>query len=262
MEPLDTMRRQAATLRETRHRPFPVPREPWVIAQTWEHLLFAHWSVDPDSLAPLVPPPLAVDVRDGRAWIAVTPFVLSGLRVRLTPPPPVLSHFLETNVRTYVRLDGRPGILFFSLEATSVLAVTAARALYHLPYRHAEGSVSVDGEHVHYVLRRSDGTAMLEATYRPVSAAAPPAVGSLEQFLAERYCLYSTADDRLFRADIHHPPWPLAAAEGAIQCQGMVPPAVVQHPGGPLLHVARRQDVLTWRPVRVVTAPTASPQTG
>jgi len=253
MEPLDTMRRQAATLRETAHRPFPVSGEPWVIAQTWEHLLFAHWSVEPRSLAALVPPPLSVDVRDGRGWIAVTPFLLSGLRARLTPPLPVLSNFLETNVRTYVRMEGRPGILFFSLEATSRLAVNAARAVYHLPYQHANGTIAVDGKQVHYALRRCDGTAMVEATYWPAGAVATPADGSLEQFLAERYCLYSVAGGRLFRADIHHPPWQLAPGEGTIRSEGMIPPPIVRHPGRPLLHVARRQDVLTWRPVLAPT---------
>ncbi|MDB4893755.1 MAG: hypothetical protein JWN15_17, partial [Firmicutes bacterium] len=32
-------------LRHTAHRPWPLPSGPWLMAQTWERLLFAHWPV-------------------------------------------------------------------------------------------------------------------------------------------------------------------------------------------------------------------------
>ena len=50
-------------------------------------------------------------------------------------PRALATRFLEVNLRTYVRAaDDEAGIYFFSLEASSLLAVAAARLLYGLPY--------------------------------------------------------------------------------------------------------------------------------
>jgi uncharacterized protein YqjF (DUF2071 family) len=115
------------------HRPDPFSNRPWLGRQTWEHLLFAHWSVDPQAMAGVLPHGLELDLFGGRAWLALSPFFLSGLRPRFLPPIPGASRFLETNVRTYVRRGGRRGIYFFSLDATSRLAVTGARILTTCP---------------------------------------------------------------------------------------------------------------------------------
>ena len=44
---------------------------PWVQTQVWNHLLFAHWAVDPAVLRPLIPAGLEVDTFEGRAWVGV-----------------------------------------------------------------------------------------------------------------------------------------------------------------------------------------------
>ena len=93
--------------------------------QVWHDLLFAHWPVTPDELRSLVPAPLELDLYDGRAWVAVTPFHMSGVRIRGFPPMPGMSAFPELNVRTYVKFDGVPGVFFFSLDAGNRLAVGA-----------------------------------------------------------------------------------------------------------------------------------------
>ncbi len=56
------------------------------------------------------------------AWLGITPFRLTNLRLRGMPPLPWVSAFPELNVRTYATRDGRPGIWFFSLDAASALA--------------------------------------------------------------------------------------------------------------------------------------------
>src|SRR5690349_21363697 len=111
----------------------PPYRGPWVMAQTWLHLLFAHWPVPPEALRPYLPPELAVDTFDGTAWLGITPF-----EVRLRPRGlPVRMRFPELNVRTYTTVDGRRGIWFFSLDAGSLPAVLGARLSYRLPYHRA-----------------------------------------------------------------------------------------------------------------------------
>jgi len=70
------------------HRPWPLPAGPWVMAQSWHDLLFAHWSVDLAELRPLLPPQLQIDILRGRAWLAVVPFRMTGVRLRGTPAIP------------------------------------------------------------------------------------------------------------------------------------------------------------------------------
>ena len=94
--------------------------------------------------------------------------------------------------------------------------------------------------------RRSDGAGSFSASYRGVGPAAPAEPDTLEYFLAERYCLY--AGDGAVRAEIHHPPWPLQAAEAHVEQAGISP---VPLDCEPICHFAARQDVVVWRPERI-----------
>jgi uncharacterized protein len=226
---------------ETEHRPWPLPTETWVQAQSWDHLLFAHWRVDHDSLRAIVPAQIPVDTFDGSAWLGVTPFRITGFRLRGLPPAPVVSSFPEINVRTYATIDGKAGIWFFSLDTSSRLAVEAARIAYRLPYHHARISDRRRGDRIDYRSERRG--ASFDATYRPVGAVNPPDPETLEHFLTERYCLYTVHDGAVHRAEVHHPPWPLQIAEAEIRENTMVP---VSLEGDPLLHYSERQDVVIW----------------
>ena len=62
-------------LNETAHRPWPMPRSPWLMTQTWHDLLFAHWPVPAQALRPLVPAHFELDLFEGQAWVAVVPFI-------------------------------------------------------------------------------------------------------------------------------------------------------------------------------------------
>jgi len=47
--------RQPRTLTERGHRPWAVPGRPWVMGQSWENLLFAHWRVGAEKIRSLMP---------------------------------------------------------------------------------------------------------------------------------------------------------------------------------------------------------------
>lgn len=242
---LDAAIRQNRSLEHLEHRPWPPPQRGWVMGQTWEDLLFAHWRVTADEVREHVPPGLEVDEFDGSAWLAVTPFRLTGLRARGLLPLPYVSSFLELNVRTYVRAEEKPGIWFFSLDASSRIAVEAARRTYRLPYFHARMSVQRHGEWVEYECARLDEAGrVFSGRYRPAGAVFHAEPGSLEWFLAERYCLYTTdGRGRLARAEVHHELWPLQPAEAEIELASISP---LELRGEPLLHFSRRQDVVLW----------------
>ncbi len=224
------------------------------MGQTWKDLLFAHWPVPPEAMREHVPRELSVDVFDGDAWLGVTPFGVTGLRLIAMPPLPWVSAFLEINVRTYVTAAGKPGILFFSLDAGSALAVQAARRYYRLPYFRARMSAERAGPLIVYSSERLSGMPsqfVFKGRYGPSGAVFQATPGSLEYFLAERYCLYTVDKGRLYRGEIHHPPWPLQRAESEIAANTMAPPGLELPDEPPLLHFATRQDVLIWPPERI-----------
>jgi uncharacterized protein YqjF (DUF2071 family) len=242
-------------LRHTAHRPWPLPNGPWVMRQTWDRLLFAHWPVAFDTLRPLVPAALELERYEGEAWLGVVPFLMRGVRPRALPAVPWLSAFPELNVRTYVTAGGKPGVYFFSLDAGARIAVSVARRWFHLPYFHARFSVSQTGETTYRSTRRHRNAppADLAVTYRPTGAVYASALGSLDAFLTERYCLYTTnARGRLLRGEIHHQQWPLQPAEAELQRNTMARAAGLTLPDTPpLLHYARHLEVLVWPLARV-----------
>ncbi len=242
---LDSAIRQNRSLEHLGHRPWPLPARGWIMGQTWEDLLFAHWRVPVEEVREHVPEGLEVDVHDGSAWLGITPFRLTGLRGRGMLPIPYVSSFLELNVRTYVRAEEKPGIWFFSLDASSRVAVEVARRTYKLPYFHARMSAGKRGEWTDYECSRVDEAGrVFSGRYRPNGSVSEAEPGSLEWFLAERYCLYTTDErDRLARAEIHHELWPLQPAEAEIELASISP---LELRGEPLLHFSRRQDVVIW----------------
>ena len=183
----------------------------------WSHLLFAHWAVDPPTVASRLPDGVELDVRRGAAWLGVVPFLMTNIAPRWCPPLPGLSRFLELNLRTYVTVNGKPGVWFFSLDAESRIAVRVARTTFHLPYMDAGMSIeSSAGDVVKYASRRThrgEFAARYEATYRPSGPYRSAEPGTLQHWLTARYCLYS-ADrrGRVYRGEIDHPPWQLAPA--------------------------------------------------
>ena len=185
--------------------------------QRWRHLLFLHWAVPVEALRPLVPSGLEIDTWDDLAWIGVVPFTMRDVSPWWSPSVPGISNFHELNVRTYVHRGGAdPGVVFFSLDAASSLAVVLARLLWHLPYFRASMEMAVEGSFVTYRSRRlwpAPRPADLTLSYRFGDGLGPAAPGSFEHFLAERYLLYTQHAEQLLVGRVHHRPYPLHPAE-------------------------------------------------
>lgn len=210
-----------------------------IMTQHWRSLTFLHWPYSPAFVQQLLPPGLQVDQFDGRAWIGLVPFVLCDLRWLGTPAFPWISQFPETNVRTYVRgPERKPGVWFFTLEASRLLAVLGARWLYHLPYRWASMQVSHDGSRLMYRSKRlppfGGGSCEIE-----IEAGSSVESAAFEHFVTARFRLYAAARNRVFAADIEHQPWSLRRArllhlrENLIEACGLAAPQ-----GRPEIHFA------------------------
>jgi uncharacterized protein YqjF (DUF2071 family) len=221
----------------------------------WLDLLFAHWPVDVDGLAALLPAGLELDLRDGQAWLGIVPFTMADVAPRGIPALGRFSRFPEINVRTYVRRGGVPGIYFLSLDAASHPTVEGARRVFHLPYFHARMSSDRVGGEIHYRSKRVDRRgppAIFDARYRPIGPPAAADPGSLEDWLTRRMQLFSTdGRGRIWRTRIAHADWPLQAAEAQIgsdtmaAAHGLALPSVPPH-----LLFAARLDVHAERPER------------
>lgn len=233
----------------TAHRPWKLPGTPWTWRQSWCDLLFAHWPVDSALLQPFVPEPLNVQEFDGTSWIGIVPFRMEGVMRRPLPDLPGISAFPELNVRLYVEYEGKPGVWFLSLDATNALAVYAARRFFYLPYFNASIELNHIDKSIHYSSKRQEGTPLgFEASYRPVSLPYEAKSGTLEHWLTERYCLYAqSSKGKLYRAEVHHVPWPLQKAEVEIVLNEMADPYGIELGQKPeLLHFASRLDVVVW----------------
>jgi uncharacterized protein YqjF (DUF2071 family) len=182
-----------------------------ILRQTWEDALFLHWRVPMEWLKHRVPAPLRIDTFQGSAWVGIVMFAVRDSHPAFTPRFAWIRDFHEVNVRTYVHLDGVPGVWFFSLDADSPVAVTTARTFFRLPYFESGMLHNVEGQRIHMRSSRiSSGVpASITATWTPgpEELVAPP--GSLEFFWVERYNLFTADSNTLYRTRVHHEPWPL-----------------------------------------------------
>ncbi len=208
-----------------------------------------HWRVDEEKLRDLIPEPLEIDTFDGSAWIAVVPFLMTGIRLHWLPPVPGTSKTLEMNVRTYVRYGGRRGVFFFSLDAENSLIVHTARRWFGLPYYKAKMNMRKATYTRYESLRTHTGAEPLafRAVYRPIREVQLAAEGTLEYFLTERYCLFIANQGKPVRVgEIDHKPWPLRRAEVEIEVNEMTRPLGIQVDNKPRLHYASSIDVKLW----------------
>lgn len=236
-------------LQHLKHRPWPVPAGRWTWRQVWHELLFAHWPAPAAELRRLVPAGLTLQEFDGMSWVGVVPFRMTGVMRRPWPDLPGVSAFPELNVRLYVERDGKPGVWFLSLDAANRLAAWAARRWFYLPYVDARISLDAVGDEYRFHSRRlaAGPPAEFRATYAPISPPQPVQPGTLEHFLVERYCLYAQSRDGTFyRGQIHHAPWPLQVARGTVDADALLAVHGIRVSGAPLLHFARRMDVVLW----------------
>ena len=198
-------------------RDWPLPKHRYAMRMSWHDLLFAHWPVDAEIIQSELPAGLQADIWEGTAWIAVVPFRMTDVAPRGIPAIPGMSAFPELNVRTYVTVDDKPGVWFFSLDATNRIAVRVARFVFHLPYMDARMSIEKREDWYQYEshrTHRNEPHAKFVGRYRPKGEIFRAKQGSLEYWLTARYCLYATnRKGQLLRGEIDHPPWPLQQAE-------------------------------------------------
>jgi len=261
----------------TSHKPRPLPAGRWAMTQRWNDLLFAHWPVQAAPIEKLLPEWLEADTFQGSAWVGAVPFWLDRIKLRGVPAIPGVRNFPDLNFRTYVRdrYTRTPGFYFFSVDSSNLVAVMAARVMYHLPYCLAEMRLEPrsEREFAFYSRRRfTRKRVIFKARYRglgPTRKTAEIRAGSFEYFVTERNCVFSAnREGQPIRANLHQVPWPLEEAEAEIERNDLAAAAGIQLPDiEPVLHYSRRLALYVWpaelvrpalaaRPVRIAATPT------
>ncbi|MGK0698489.1 YqjF family protein [Priestia flexa] len=182
----------------------------WLMKQVWRDLLFIHWPVSAKELQKLLPEPLTIDTFEGKGFISLVPFTMTGIRFKGTPSVPCISQLHELNVRTYVNYQGERGVYFFSLDATNALAVWIARRFFHLPYLHADIMVNKYKDSINFeCTRKHKGFQQEEVllTYKPISAPYHTKEGTVDEWLTNRDRLFTVYKKKVFRGKLFHDPW-------------------------------------------------------
>jgi len=200
----------------TDFNPYVRPDGSPVMFQRWRDLLFLHWEISSAEIQERLPEGLTVDTFNGKAYLGVVPFFMDRVRPRFLPAVPGLSWFLELNVRTYVKApNGEPGVWFFSLDCNQAIAVEAARKFFNLPYQHATMSAKQESGLTHYQCRRKSEAETSNWSYGSKGGETKTATpGSMEEFLLERYLLFSCdRQGQLYRGQVYHPPYEFTEAK-------------------------------------------------
>ncbi len=225
---------------------------PWVMKQTWAHLLYVHTRVDAQAIRELVPPELEIDTYDGSPWITLIPLHMERVHLRDTIPIPGTRRFPELNLRTYVRHGDRSGVWFLSIDASSWFSVKVARRAFSLPYRDASMSFEQSGKAFRFRSVRKDADDVeFRAEYEPTGDATVAVSGSLNEFLAERYCMFAQRPSgELLRGDISHRPWEISSADAQISHDTVIAAAGLRPRGAPVLAYSAGTTAVAWPMVR------------
>ncbi len=217
---------------------------PVMMHQHWDDLAFLHWAVDPERIAPFMPPGVRPDVLDGATYVGLIPFTLRGAGPGRRVSVPYAGTFLETNVRFYsVDDEGRRGVVFASLDASRLAVVLGAQLAFGLPYRwsHMRHAIRVreGARELLWTCRTRDGVSSRVAVREGGTA-----VDDLGVFLTSRFGLHAEHLGRTWWIANEHERWPLRSAELLELDDGLVAAAGVQVDGAPD-HVAFARRVTT-----------------
>ncbi|SOC05912.1 hypothetical protein SAMN05880501_104137 [Ureibacillus xyleni] len=222
-------------------RKFELPKIPWMLKQTWENSLFIHYPVKKELLEQLIPLELSVDTFNGVGWVTIVPYYIRDQRGKGMPPVPGISEFPGYNLRTYVKGNGKPGVYFFYLAAANIVAARLAKTFFRLPYKFEKMKMSKGNEGVHFESN------YLKCQYEQVNNPFSPKKGSLDEWLLERYCLYTVSKGVVFQCNIVHPSWVLYEANVEFHHNTFLSKYKIEPLWDkPVLHFSKRAEVNIW----------------
>jgi len=231
-----------------------LPEVPWVCFMTWRNLFFTSWPVPSEAIRPKVHPRLELDTFDGTAWVTMVAMQATDVHFRGVPPIPGIDSFRELNLRTYVKVNGKPGVSFLSIECAAAVVDWMSSHFFGIPYLQARVVGIEEDDCVRVATERTQvgkPPAAFWGCFRSFGDSSSPSPASLDHFLLERYSSFFVKDDAIYRGDIRHEVWSPQQAEASIEINsipaavGLVLPEKPHHTA-----FVSRTDTLIWLPVR------------
>lgn len=205
------------------------PSEPFLFAD-WEHVVFLHFKIAPELLAPHVPQPFQLELWEGDAWLSIVALTMRRFRAGCWASMAALASGLGCqrflNFRTYVSARGGPGAYFIHGWLSRPWGLPWPSCVRGFPYAFADAayearSGGVAGRVSAFGRNEAFAFAVKTEPRSPelVDGNAGRVSGS---FLLERYAGYfvSAGQPRVFHT--WHPPWLQVGVEAVILDRSLV----------------------------------------
>jgi len=177
--------------------------------QTWKNLLFQHFELsDSTFLKELLPKNCKLDDFNGKYYLGLVAMNMTNVRHRALEKFVWFKSYNELNVRTYITLDNKPGVLFLSLDVDSIVSILGARGLYGLPYRYRNFQVSKGR-----VTAYNGNKETFECEYTSDNQYLTFEKDTFAYWATERYFFASKYLGKSFTGNIMHKPWHLTTAK-------------------------------------------------
>jgi uncharacterized protein YqjF (DUF2071 family) len=175
----------------------------------WEDLFLCTYAVPPALLEPRLPPGLALDLRDGQAFVSLVAFQFLKTRVWGISWPGYRD-FAELNLRFYVRHGDERGVVFLREFVPRRFVAWMARLLYNESYRAASFTALRKDDDatrtMDYCLLWAGRDHRIHVTGR--KPAYQPAEATDEHFFKEHHWGFGvTRSGRTLRYEVAHPVW-------------------------------------------------------
>lgn len=194
-------------LKQVKHRPFKVPKRPWVYYQEWNNVIFLHWKVSKDLLEPLLPKGIKLDTINGESWVSLVAFDMNNIGTRAFPKIPHISDFLEINIRVYVTCNEKPSVYFLSMEGSKRSSCKVLKAVSKFPYRYSK----MEHENYRFESENIEFNDSFSIAYQ--LGEEPNKKDELDLWLTERYAVFQDYKSTIIEYDVHHIEWPIQSIE-------------------------------------------------
>lgn len=180
------------------------------LTATWKNLVVVNYEVEPELLAPYVPPGCELDTHEGKTFVSLVAFqFLDNAFLGILPTYPT-TDFEEANLRFYIKrvVDGetRRAVAFIKEVVPSRFIAATARTLYNEPYVQYRTEFWHDGEQLAYRWHVSGEPC--EVKVRTKGALLSLQEGSHEHFILEHYWGYTAqVDGWTCEYRVEHAPW-------------------------------------------------------
>ncbi len=177
--------------------------------QLWKNLLFQHFEIeDINTLKKYLPKNCTFDSFNGKYYLGLVSMNMTDVKHKSTGDFVWFKNYNELNVRTYIIHNGKPGVLFLSLDVNSFISFFGARILYGLPYRMSKYEV-IDNK----VSSFRNSKLQFQSEYKITSYKKVYEKESFAYWSTQRYFFANKYLGISFKGEITHKPWELCTAK-------------------------------------------------